>query len=186
MPPYSVSKPSVSSTARVSLRSFRPAVRQSRLSLRLHRRAQETLQSPFLAEQNRLAEVISLGFHVGGPRGIGKREREGWWDIVGAQDVARDSGYREGSRPIYFSYALSRCFFLKTYWLPLFWAADPKGTKSCRKQRESVRTYVRPSVRPSPPLEPFRGWLSPLRGWLSPLRGWLSPLRGWLSPLSKF
>ena len=39
-----------------------------------------------------------------------------------------------------------------------FWAADPKGTKSCRTQGESVRTSVRP-----PPLEPLRGWLRLLR-----------------------
>ena len=32
-----------------------------------------------------------------------------------------------------------------------FWAAAPKGTKSCRTQGESVRPSVRPYVRPPPP-----------------------------------
>ena len=30
-----------------------------------------------------------------------------------------------------------------------FWAAAPKGTKSCRTQGESVRPFIHPSVRPS-------------------------------------
>ena len=34
---------------------------------------------------------------------------------------------------------------------PSFWAAAPKGTKSCRTQGESVRPYVRPSVPPPHP-----------------------------------
>ena len=50
-------------------------------------------------------------------------------------------------------------------WMP-FWAADPKGTKSCRTQGESVRPSIRLSV---PPRWDLRGQLSPLTCWLRPL-----------------
>ena len=33
-----------------------------------------------------------------------------------------------------------------------FWAADPKGTMSCRTQGESVHPYLHTYVYPSPPL----------------------------------
>ena len=39
-----------------------------------------------------------------------------------------------------------RCFYFPFFFS--FWAAAPKGTKSCRTQGESVRLYVRTSVRP--------------------------------------
>ena len=67
---------------------------------------------------------------------------------------------------------------------------EPEGTKSCRIQGESVRTYVRPSTRPSP-LRPIRGRPRPLRARCRPLligldqrlRGLHLPLRGLGLPL---
>ena len=44
-----------------------------------------------------------------------------------------------------FKYRQVRFFFF----LFVFWAAAPRGTKSCRTQEESVRPSVRPSVCPS-------------------------------------
>ena len=57
-----------------------------------------------------------------------------------------------------------------------FWAADSKGTKSCRTQGESVCPYIRTSVIPSvPPPEPPRlakPRLRPHRAWVRPPRAW--------------
>ena len=70
-----------------------------------------------------------------------------------------------------------------------FWAAAPKGTKSCRTQGDfrssvhpSVCLSVRPSVRP-PLIRPLRPQIWLLRPQIWPLRPEIQPLRPQIQPL---
>ena len=63
-----------------------------------------------------------------------------------------------------------------------FWAAALKGDEVLWNG-EIFRSFVRPSVRPSPPLG-LAGWASGLAGWASGLAGWSSGLAGWSSGLA--
>ena len=63
-----------------------------------------------------------------------------------------------------------------------FWAAAPKGTKSCRTQRTLVCPSVQSSVCSSPP-GPFRPEICPLRSLICPLRPEICPFRTETCPL---
>ena len=64
-----------------------------------------------------------------------------------------------------------------------FWAAAPKGTKSCRTQGD-FRSFVRSYVRASPPsLRPLRPQIWPLGPQIWPLRPQIWPLRPQTRPL---
>ena len=58
-----------------------------------------------------------------------------------------------------------------------FWAAAPKGTKSCRTQGTFVRSFVRPFFCPSTPPNPRRPEICPLRPETCALRPQICPLR---------
>ena len=75
---------------------------------------------------------------------------------------------------------------LTTYcpWATCFWAAAPKGTKSCRTQGDfslSVCSFVHRATGIADHILPLGGWFrhqtSPLRLQISPLRLQISPLR---------
>ena len=80
-----------------------------------------------------------------------------------------------------------QCNAFATFLSPLsfsFWAAAPKGTKSCRTQgdfRSSVHPSVIPSFRPYiPPIRPLRPEIYPLRPEIYFLRPEICPLRPWI------
>ena len=59
-----------------------------------------------------------------------------------------------------------------------FWAAAPKGTKSCRTQgdfRSCVRSCVRSSIRPFVPPRPSQPWNLPSQAWNLPSQAWNLP-----------
>ena len=70
--------------------------------------------------------------------------------------------------------------FMGTNFCLAFWAAAPKGTKSCRTQRTFVYLSVRSFVRPSAPPGPLRPETCHLRPKICPLRPEICPLRPWI------
>ena len=60
-------------------------------------------------------------------------------------------------------------------WLNIcFWAAAPKGTKSCRTQGDFCSSF-RPFVRPFVPPRPSQAWNLPSQAWNLPSQAWNLP-----------